>query len=744
LTKATPGVLGAAGLFALGPDVVFASYGETALVAAADPGRVAEAGDAIVEAGRAALADLETGVEGYFNPDIDLGTPAQKAQSRVRGMWGATAFVTALIFVFAAVALAVAGLVIANTFQVLIAQRARTLALLRCIGASKQQIRRSVVIEGAATGLLGGLGGIVLGAGIVQLALVVAGRMYPSVPVPDVISLPWGAVVLPVIAGVGVASIASLAPARRATKTPPVAALRPLSAPTVRERAGRGRLILASMGIIGGGIVLAIALMVAITSGRSMADNDNALGYAAMLILGVLAAVSLVVGTILAGPFWIPRVVRGFAAVLARTGPGARVAAANTVRNPRRTAATAGALVIGVTLVATVSTGAASIERSVGAMFDSYGEVDFAIGSCYYYGWTGEGEYSPEAELAAIAQADPETYAAQLAQGCPALPAGALEALAGVEGVGDTVAFHSGIVGATLIERAEVLPFVVVVHGVEAGQVDGLALGRAEQAALKRGEALVAVNGHGPVGWSGDVLSKAGDTATFTLTGPRGSREIRALATESGLVSGTGALLLLPDEVLREIVPSTATGRAVASLAPGADAVAVADKVTAALADFSGVNGAVSVGGAAVQRATAAQVIQAVLLVLMALLAVAVLIALIGVANTLSLSVIERTREHGLLRALGLTRRQMRWMLALEGMSVAGIGAVLGIVLGTGLGWAGTYLMMSLSDSGPRLGTYPWQLAVMLVGGILAGLVASVLPGRRAAKTPPAAALAME
>jgi putative ABC transport system permease protein len=83
-------------------------------------------------------------------------------------------------------------------------------------------------------------------------------------------------------------------------------------------------------------------------------------------------------------------------------------------------------------------------------------------------------------------------------------------------------------------------------------------------------------------------------------------------------------------------------------------------------------------------------------------------------------------------------------MLALEGMSVAGIGAVLGIALGTGLGWAATYLIMSLEPTGPRLGVYPWQLAIMLGGAILAGLVASALPGRRAAKTPPAAALAME
>ena len=151
----------------------------------------------------------------------------------------------------------------------------------------------------------------------------------------------------------------------------------------------------------------------------------------------------------------------------------------------------------------------------------------------------------------------------------------------------------------------------------------------------------------------------------------------------------------------------------------------------------------VEVAGIAVERAAMQSVIDTILGVIVGLLAVAVVIALIGVANTLSLSVIERRRESATLRAIGLSRSQLRWMLAIEGMLIAGVGAVLGIVLGVLYGWAGA--ATALSVMGDVSLAVPWRdIALVLVVALVAGLVASVVPGRTAARTAPVAALAVD
>jgi putative ABC transport system permease protein len=228
---------------------------------------------------------------------------------------------------------------------------------------------------------------------------------------------------------------------------------------------------------------------------------------------------------------------------------------------------------------------------------------------------------------------------------------------------------------------------------------------------------------------------------TIAVSGPGGSRtyELVHMEDEWGNIP-----FIIPLDDLNAIVDETSPTGLWATVSPGADVVAVADDMVSVMTDFSDSQGEpLWVRGSAIETHTVSQIIEVIVIVLMALLGVAVLIALVGVANTLSLSVIERRRENGLLRALGLTRGQMRWMLALEGMSVAGIGAAIGIVLGVGLGWAGAYLIFSLEES-PQLGLYPWQIAATFGISVLAGLIASILPGRRAARTPPAAALAME
>ncbi|MDR0432726.1 MAG: FtsX-like permease family protein [Bifidobacteriaceae bacterium] len=727
IASAVPGVRGAAGIFAGSwEEISIQDSGDIAIVLdeGADPG---VARDAIVHAIDQVAADSPEAAQ--LEGVAEVATPQQRAAVRMSMFFGSQAVILAILFVFAAIALAVAGLVIANTFQVLIAQRARTLALLRLVGASSKQIHRSVVIEGLLTGVIGSIAGIVLGTGLVQIALFAAARIYPSVPVPGAVSLSWPAVVLPLVTGVGVSALASLAPARRATTTSPIAALRPLTAPTVHQSAGKARLVFALIGVIGGALILATALVVAMVYAPDLdtTGDAGAWAYGGMLMLGVVAAIALVIGTILAGPFWIPKVVRGFSALLGRTGPGARVAAANTVRNPRRTSATAGALVIGVTLVAAVSAGSASMEKSLEAALTRDWAADFQINT----GWH-------VSDRAIRSDISPSEYGQALSEALMPLPAGAAMALGDTDGVGETVEYAGSLIAVTADSPGSETPpsqFDVLTYGVDPQGFAKVAPNKQDAEWLASGGLLVLTSV-----WDSMPLDYP-NGATVQLSGPSGSRQVAVRRTS---MPGSQGAALVDRKVLDAIVPATSVDQVAAPLAPGADAVAVTDRATSALSAFLDEFGnPVSLTGTAVQRAQIAKVISVILLVVMALLAVAVLIAVIGVANTLSLSVVERTREHGLLRALGLTRGQMRWMLALEGMSVSGIGAGIGLVLGTGLGLAGAYLLASVTGDA-RLALYPGQIAVLFVGAILAGLVASALPGRRASRTAPAAALAME
>ncbi|MDR1293673.1 MAG: FtsX-like permease family protein, partial [Bifidobacteriaceae bacterium] len=638
LAAATPGVQGASGVFAQPWDVIAGAPAREVAVVLADGVDPAQASDAIVRATENAFANYP-----YEQTPgrVTVTTPEERAAIRMAVFVGGQAFILSFLFVFAAISLAVAGLVIANTFQVLIAQRARTLALLRCVGASSAQIHRSVLIEGALTGLLGAIAGIAIGLGLVQGALTLASRLYPAVPVPATVAVAPVAIVLPLIAGIAVATLAALAPARRATATPPVAALRPLTAPTPRRPAGKARAIVSCIGIIGGAVMLTIALVISVVYGRDLDRTTTSSGwlFAGALGLGVLAALSLVVGIILAGPFWIPHVVRAFANLLGRTGPGARVAAANTVRNPRRTAATASALVIGVTLVAAVSAGSASIEQSLVAALSEDWAADFQIDQR----WTYAIDSIP-------AGASDTAYAAGLAEGLPPVPEGAAAALATVDGVTDITSIHGALVatidGSSDASAANVPVFDTVAYGVDPTQFAAISGNTDAVAALNAGHALVVNVVSGPVGL--DVLN--GDPVT--VVGPLGSREFRTTRVD---MPGSTAAIVIPLDALTTLVPSTSVSQVAAALAPGADAIAVADKAMGALAGFADADGnALTLYGTAIQRSQIAQVISVIVLVLMALLAVAVLIAVIGVANTLSLSVVERTREHGLLRALGL------------------------------------------------------------------------------------------
>ncbi len=610
---------------------------------------------------------------------------AAAEQLRQLGEGGDKVLVT-VVLGFAAVALLVAALVIANTFQVLVAQRTRTLALLRAVGARRAQLRVSVLVEAAILGLASSAIGILTGSLLAQGMLTVLRRTSIEAPLPSTVHVTWQVVLLPLLVGTTVTVLASLVPARAATRVTAIEALRPLDAPTGRTGAGRVRLVVSILLTAAGGLGLAGAVALG-TAGFSLTMVP--------LALGVLAGTVSFVGLLLGAVFWVPVVVRLAQRVLSALGPVPRLAAANTVRNPRRTAATSTALVIGVTLVAMMSTGAASARASLDRTLDEHFPVDLEVTPTSYDD-AGQADPLPDGLVARVESVDGVRHVAQL--------------------------------------RSATLTVVDVDGKPESLTVRALAPDDARQvlrddhaaAALADGTALVPTWLHLP---SGQVQVQRADESGSAV----GAGLLLDHVTLPGLAEG-----IVTPATLDRLVPTAPPDTLFVSLDDGADPVEALRDVQDALGTAQ-----LAVSGPGAERAQYDRVIGVLLAVVVGLLGVAVLIALLGVTNTLSLSVLERRRESATLRAMGLTRRRLRGTLAVEGMLIAGVGAVCGGVLGVLYGWAGAATV--LGGIGGVTPAVSWRdLALVVVVALGAGLLASVVPARSAARTSPVAALAEE
>jgi putative ABC transport system permease protein len=595
--------------------------------------------------------------------------------------------ITVVVLSFAAVALLVAGLVIANTFQVLVAQRTRTLALLRCVGAVRSQVRRSVLLEATLLGSTASLVGLLLGTGLVQAALWVMQSADLPFPVPSAVHLTLAAVLAPLLVGTLVTVLAALSPARAATRVSPIAALRPADAPEGLQRAGRARLVIGLLLGLGGLAMLAGGVWLAV-------EKEAMLGVGVAILGGAASFVGLLVTAVL----WMPRIVAGIGGLVGRFGMPARLAAANTGRNPARTAATSTALLIGVTLVAMMSTGAVTARATLDGELDTRFPVDLEVSTGTDFAADGTASTRP-------------------------LPAGTVDRLADIDGVVAVapVATAQVLLGGDLDTEAPV-------DAVRPSDIAGLMRDRDISQAIEDGSIVIGETMAASLGVSdGDripvTLAGVDDSPTVTLTA--------AVAPLSGWVP------IVTDTALTELGTAGTTGTAWVRVADVNGSGAVVQEIQDVTADQG-----LSIMGAAVERSIYQRAIDTVLAVVIGLLAVAVVIALVGVTNTLSLSVIERRRESATLRALGLTRRRLRASMAVEGVLIAGTGAVVGVLLGMVYGWAGSAAVLG------QLGTVelrvPWaDLGLVLLVAVVAGVVASVLPGRSAARTPPVAALAV-
>ncbi|MGI5505675.1 ABC transporter permease [Lentzea sp. CA-135723] len=609
-----------------------------------------------------------------IGPGYEVQTGEQLTQATLAQVGDAAGEIKTFLLAFAAISLVVAGMVIYNTFTILVAQRTKELALLRCVGAERGQVFRSVLAEavfmGFAASVLGILGGLGVSAG---LQAVIGSFGGPTGGETEIrLPITWVTIVAGFGVGVVVTVLSAVLPARRATKVAPVAALR--SQPDSSDDVART-----------GKIRIAVAAVIALLGGAGVYFGlQQEKEEPAMFITGG-AVMVLLLAVLLLGPLYVPLVNRLFGKVL--RGVPAKLASANAGRNPKRTAATTAALMIGVTIVAMVTVVAGSGRETMSKKVDERFPTDYTVKSNVY------SQPLPKSFVGELAKVrNVEKVAPQLsAYGeSPKLQ------------YADVTGYPSDAIGSLVRPQTS--------EGSLTGMKDNEIAMRDKEAK----EAGLAV---------GSVI-------------PISGKDLKVVALIKDNSYGTGIVTLATAEsLLKE--PAKGYQNMLIKLAPGTD-------ITQARADLERVIATSPVAvlnSAAEMKAELNGQIDQILLFIWALVGLALIIALFGIANTLTLSVLERTRESALLRALGLTRGQLRQMLVVESILMALIGAVVGVLLGAGFGWL---LVEAISNPEFQISfSIPFgQIGIMLGLAVVAAIVAAALPARRAARNSVVAGMA--
>lgn len=591
-------------------------------------------------------------------------------------------FIGTFLLVFAGISLFVGAFIIANTFAMSVRQRQREFALLRAVGASPGQVFGSVLVQAAVVGLIGSGLGVLSGVALVSGLRLVLARM--GMDLSGDIPLEAGTVALSMAIGTVVSMVAAAVPARRAALVPPVEAMR--DDVVAEERSLHVRAAVGSVLLAGGLVAVFLATSARVDPAGTWLGAGAAAVLTAVLVLApVIARTALAV---LAAP------------AVAAIRPLGRLARGNVTRNPRRTANTASALIIGMALVGATTVLASTAQASTRTVVESESTADLVVQSASF---RIPGEAVPAIRaLPTVGRADTVTVGGgQVTTESGAADDGAPSSTT-LAGVSD------GAIGTTLE--------VLVVAGSLADFGDG-------DAAVQRTTAE-------DEGWTvGDVLTLTTDTATADVT-------VRAIVDSRIL----GAPVILPEAGLAEILPESR--RDVVSIfvsaADGVDLETLRADVTEAAAPFV----ILSVQTNEELATALADQVGQILVILYALLGLSIVIAVLGIVNTLALSVIERTREIGLLRAVGLGRLQLAGIIAIESVLTAFFGTAVGVAVGVALASA---MPQVFGDVGLSTLAIPWgQVLAMLALAVVVGVLASLWPGVRAARLPVLQAIAQE
>jgi putative ABC transport system permease protein len=644
-------------------------YGGDALVISAQPG-----------VDQQTLADrVKTAVA---QPNFEVLTGTAFTADLLSSINRQASSITQFMLVFALIALVVASMVIYNTFTILIAQRTRELALMRCVGAERRQVFQGVLIEAVVIGFVASAIGLVLGIGLsAALQATVGASTFGgeggAVHVPVTLTT----VLVSFAVGVVVTVLSAVLPARKATRVAPIEALR--SQPDSQEevaRTSKKRIVaVVVLSLIGAGLVA-----LGFGAGDSPEIAIFAIGAGAMVLL--IAVVAL--GPIIVGP--IHRLLGALPELM--FGVPAKLASGNARRNPKRTAATTAALMIGVAVVTMVTVVATSAKETQNREIDKQYPADFTVESSVYTSRLPVSVVDKISARPEVAKAAPESslYVSTGDGG-----SGANFSLSGVSPsiLGDLI--RPDVVSGDL---AKVGPGTVAISD-EMAQRGGIQLGG--DVTVK---ALSVMNG--------DVApsEKLTVVALFKSVGSTGAY------TDTSVVSKLWTGSAGYDSVLVKLKSGVSAGDGRTAVEQSVADVPVA-KVT----------------GAAEAKDELNSQVNSVLALIWALIGLAVVIALFGIANTLTLSVLERTRESALLRALGLTKGQLRFMLVIESILMALMGAIIGVVMGSVFAWLMIKAMSQ--DSFELVFSVPvGQVLVLLVAAALAAVLAAALPARRAAR----------
>lgn len=609
---------------------------------------------------------LKSSVEKILPKETDALTGAQLSDDQEAMIEEQTKSMSQVLLIFAGIALFVGIFIIANTFTMLVAQRTKELALMRAVGASRRQVTRSVLIEAFLVGLVAAVTGFALGIGVAMGLESLMNSAGASLPDGPLVIAPTTIVVALVI-GVVVTMLAAWLPGRRAAKIPPVAAMNSVHAsPTMRGLVVRNTI---------GSIIVALGAVMLF-----MDDNYVMAGGAATIMVGVIVLTPL-----LSRPF-----IAASAPLLKPFGVTGKLSRLNAVRNPRRTASTAAALMIGLTLITAMTVVATSMSSAINKMAAGSLKADYTVSMA---------NFQPLApEVREKLDKLPEVEASSPLRTAYGELDGSYSKISGV----DEKAF---------------------------GELASLDFTSGSLAALKGDSTLVDKK------TADEKNLKPGDTVPVKFDDDKTDQlKIAGVYEPNEMIDGLFTPLAVVDPHLSKI-----TDEQVLVKMAGGTSDKAEDTIVKALGD----NPAIKIQDKDAISNEIAGAINLMLNMLYGLLAMAILIAVLGVINTLAMSVFERKHEIGMMRAIGLDRAKVKQMVRLEAVIISLFGAVLGIGLGLFMGWAAGG---SISET---VQTYSMEIpvgriAIFLCIAALVGVLAAMWPARSAAKLNPLTAIKSE
>jgi putative ABC transport system permease protein len=627
----------------------------------------------VVAAERATAASVIREIVPILPKGVEAISATDAASEQADQVRQGISFLRYVLLAFAFVALFVGAFVIFNTFNIVVTQRTRELGLLRALGASRRQVFRTVLVESVVVGLIGSVIGLVVGIALAFLLKWLLNLIGLELP-PTSMKVHTATIVISVVLGTVVTAVASTSPARRAARVPPIQALREgATAPTAslrRRSIVGGLLTLLGVGLLAAGLFGGVENAAAVV------------GFGAMLTF---------IGVAVLTPF----IARPLAAVIGaparRLGMMGKLGRENAMRNPRRTASTSAALMIGLGLVVFVTVFMTSAKATTSATLDEVLRADFILNSTQFQ------PFSPE--IARSLAEHPEFSAVSPFRQGEARVDGALTFLAGID--------------------ADTIDHVVNIP-MESG--DTASLRTPNTILLFRGAAL-------------PKKLEMGDTIeiSFARTGTQEFR-IGGIFTDQRLL-GDYAISL---DDYRENFAEQLDSIVFVKVADGTSidqGRAVIDRI---VKEFPNVE----VNDQAGFKDEQNKLIDQVFVFVLILLVLSVIISTFGIATTLGLSIYERVREIGLLRAVGMQRDQLGWMIVIEAVIVSLLGAALGIAIGILFGWA---MQQALADLGFSTFAVPvWLLAGSAVVAAFLGLLASIVPAIRASRIEVLQAIAYE